>query len=63
MKNQTILAGDLHKYGFSQADNVYSTNGIAPTVTAHLGGQIGHQIQIVVYEDCEDVRLSEADSR
>ena len=29
--DEVTLAGSLRKYGFSQADNVYSINGISPT--------------------------------
>lgn len=49
MKNKKIiLAGNLHKYGFTQADNVYSTKGVSPTILAHGQGTIGHQVQIIV---------------
>ena len=41
------LAGSLNKYGFAQADNVYSVYGVSPTITAHLGGQVGHQVNIL----------------
>ena len=44
---ETKIAGSLNLYGFSQADNVYSIDGICPTILAHLQGQIGHQIQIL----------------
>lgn len=47
MKNEVILAGSLNKYGFSQADYVWSINGICPTILAHLQGYIGHQINIL----------------
>ena len=46
------LAGELHKYGFQQADSVWSVNGVCPTILAHLQGQIGHQINIL--EERED---------
>lgn len=41
------LAGDLHKYGFQQADSVWSIGGVCPTILAHLQGQVGHQINIL----------------
>lgn len=47
MKNEAILAGSLNKYGFSQADYVWSINGICPTILAHLQGYTGHQINIL----------------
>lgn len=49
--DKVTLAGSLRKYDFSQADNVYSINGISPTLLAHNGGQIGHQINILEVED------------
>lgn len=49
--NDVVVVGNLHKYGFSQADNVYSTCGISPTILAHLQGYIGHQINILEEED------------
>lgn len=52
--DEVTLVGSLRKYGFSQADNVYSINGISPTVLAHNGGQIGHQINILEEEDGEE---------
>lgn len=45
--NKCVIAGDLHKYGFRQADTVYSINGICPTIIAYNAGQIGHQINIL----------------
>ena len=42
-----VLAGSLDKYHFRQADAVYSPDGISPSIMAHLGGQNGHQIQIL----------------
>ena len=45
-----ILAGSMNKYGFSQADNVWDTHGISPTIITG-GSQIGHQINIM--EKCE----------
>lgn len=54
------IAGSLNKYGFAQADNVWSVKGVCPTVLAHIGGQIGHQIQILKeYEDKTDMELRE----
>ena len=44
------LAGSLNKYGFAQADNVWDTSGISPTIITG-GSQIGHQINIM--EKCE----------
>lgn len=44
---ETKIAGILNLYGFSQADKVYSTEGICPTILAYKQGQIGHQIQII----------------
>lgn len=52
-KDEIRLAGDLHKYGFYQADMVYSLSGVSPSVMAHLGGVIGHCIWILE-EDDED---------
>ena len=52
--DKVTLAGSLRKYGFRQADNVYSTNGVSPTVLAYNGGQIGHQINILEEEDGEE---------
>lgn len=43
-------AGSLNKYGFAQADNVWSVDGICPTIITG-GNQIGHQINIM--EKCE----------
>ena len=51
---KTKVAGSLNKYGFSQADNVWSINGVCPTILAHLQGQIGHQINILEEEEVED---------
>lgn len=54
------IAGSLNKYGFAQADNVWSVKGVCPTVLAYNGGQIGHQIQILEeYEDETDMELRE----
>ena len=49
-KGKPKLAGSLNLYGFDQADNVWSVDGISPTILAHLGGQIGHQINILIEE-------------
>ena len=53
MKN-VMIAGSLNKYGFDQADKVYSVEGLCPTILAHLQGQIGHQINILENEDETD---------
>lgn len=55
MKDQTdiVIAGSLKKYGFYQADNVFSTNGLCPVILAHLQGQIGHQINILEEDGSE----------
>ena len=37
-ENKPKLAGNLHKYDFGQADNVWSVKGISPTVLAYNGG-------------------------
>ena len=50
MSTSPKLAGSLNKYGFSQADNVWDTNGISPTIITG-GHQIGHQINIMEEED------------
>lgn len=50
MDNGIKLAGSVNRYGFSQADDIYSVKGISPTILAHLQGQTGHAIQIV-YEE------------
>ena len=52
--NNPKLAGNLHKYNFDQADNVWSIGGVCPTILAHLQGQVGHQINIL---EESDVRL------
>ena len=57
MNENLVIAGSLNKYGFSQADVVYSTEGISPTIVAHLQGQLGHQINIL--EEEEDEREGE----
>lgn len=55
-KKKTIkTAGRLNRYRVQQADNVYSVDGLCPTICAHLQGQIGHQINILEErEDGED---------
>lgn len=53
-KNEPMLAGSLNKYGFAQADNVWSIGGACPTILAHLQGQVGHQINILEEEDEEE---------
>lgn len=49
--NKPIKAGNLHIYGFAQADDVYSTGGVSPTILAHGQGTIGHQINILEEDD------------
>ena len=49
--NEVKLAGSLNKYDFGQADNVYSLDGISPTILAYNQGQIGHQINILEVTD------------
>lgn len=49
--NDVVAVGSLHKYNFAQADNVWSINGICPTILAYNQGQIGHQINILEEED------------
>lgn len=44
---KTKVAGSLNKYGFSQADTVWSSDGISPTILAYNAGQMGHQINIL----------------
>lgn len=51
-ENKPKLAGNLHKYDFGQADNVWSVKGISPTILAYNAGAIGHQINIL--EENED---------
>lgn len=46
------LAGNLNKYGFGQADNVWSVDGICPTIITG-GNQIGHQINILEEDEGE----------
>lgn len=45
--NKPIRIGSLNKYNFGQADNVWWTGGVAPTILAYNQGQIGHQINIL----------------
>lgn len=40
------LAGSLNKYGFGQADNVWSLDDVSPTIITGFG-QIGHQINVL----------------
>jgi hypothetical protein len=47
MEGRPILAGSLHRYGFAQADSVWSVGGVSPAILAHLQGQTGHQINIL----------------
>lgn len=53
----TKLAGSLHLYDFAQADNVWSLDGISPTILTGAG-RIGYQINIM--EKCECVGQIEA---
>ena len=46
-----LLIGSLNKYGFLQADSVWDSNGVSPTILAHLQGQIGHQVNILVVDE------------
>lgn len=48
---ETKKAGSLNRYGFQQADAVWSAGGVSPTILAYNGGQIGHQIQILEEDD------------
>lgn len=52
---QPTLAGNLHKYGFAQADNVWAISGVCPTILAYNQGQIGHQINILEENDCAEI--------
>lgn len=53
------IAGSLNKYGFRQADSVWSVYSVCPTIITQ-GSQIGHQIQILEeYEDETDMELRE----
>ena len=51
IENKTKLAGNLHKYDFGQADNVWSIKGISPTILASTVKAIGHQINILEEND------------
>lgn len=46
----TKLAGSLNLYNFAQADNVWSLDGISPTIITGAS-QIGHQINVLPQED------------
>lgn len=59
--DKPIVAGNLHKYGFAQADNVYSVDGVSPVILAHLQGQIGHQVNIL--EEWDDGEIQRPDNR
>lgn len=61
--NHPIVAGNLGVYGFSQADSVHSTDGISPTILAHLQGQIGHQVNIMVVGTIDAPTFNEMTSR
>ncbi len=50
MDNGIKLAGSVNRYGFKQADDIYSVEGISPTILAYNQGQTGHAIQIA-YEE------------
>lgn len=56
MTNETILLGSLHRYNFKQADSVYSLTGVSPTIMAHGGGTLGHQV--LIFEDELDCDLN-----
>lgn len=45
------IVGTLNKYGFSQADNVYSTERESITILAKGQGTIGHQMNILVEDN------------
>lgn len=51
--NKPVIAGSLNKYGFKQADDVWSIGGVSPTILAHLQGQLGHQINILLEEEAD----------
>lgn len=54
MKNpEPKLAGNLHKYNFDQADNVWSIEGVSPTILAYNQRQIGHQVNIYVDKELQ----------
>lgn len=46
------MAGNLNKYGFDQADSVWSTESVCPTITTD-GHRIGHSILILEERDGE----------
>ena len=49
---EIVTVASLNLYGFGQADNVHlARGGLSPLILAHLQGQIGHQINIVRYEE------------
>ncbi len=50
-KDEIRFAGDLHKYGFYQADMVYQQSGCTPSLIT--GSAIGHCIWILEEEDDE----------
>ncbi len=54
-KDVIRFAGDLHKYGFYQADSVYASSGCSPSLVT--GCNIGHCIWIL--EDEENGRGEE----
>ena len=60
MKNENPRkAGSLRKYGFSQADDVWSVEGVSPTIITG-GDRIGHSINIL---EESDVRLLSTTSK
>ena len=50
-KDAIRFAGDLHKYGFFQADKVYAASGLSPTIVT--GSHIGHCIWVLEEEEDE----------
>lgn len=46
-----VKAGDLHLYGFNQADSVWSVEGVAPTLLTGAGS-LGHSVNVLV-EDAD----------
>lgn len=54
-KDAIRFAGNLHKYGFYQADYVYAPSGVSPSLVT--GSAIGHCIWVM--EEEEDGRGEE----
>ena len=48
---RTKVAGSLNKYGFRQADTVYSIDGLCPAIICNAD-RIGHSVNIMEEEDC-----------